>query len=168
MEAVSGWVQGSSQVSNWVFNTTNASPSATYETTVPGTSFTVAEPPQSSGGITPDVVGTCSGVVATPYAYGTSIYYGGTVICNIPAVINDLLRLWDYYNNSSYELIGSTQSTFVETDYAQGLAVCTTGYAPRNIFHADMTTNITWPPVSNPPTAYEYDVSPAVGLPCNQ
>jgi len=106
--------------------------------------------------------------VATPYNYGASVYYGGTVFCNIPAAINDLLQLWDLYNYSTNELIGTTFSAGATVDYPQGTAVCNVGYAPRNVFHTDMTTNITWPPVSVPPTAFEYLISPPVGLPCNQ
>gem|GEM_PF-5881540 len=47
VEVVSGWVPGDNQESNWVFNTSNASPAAPFETKVPGTTFTIAEPTAS-------------------------------------------------------------------------------------------------------------------------
>jgi len=174
VEAVSGWVPGASQDSNWVFNTSNASPAATFQVTVPGTTFTIGEPTTSqamsfsSKARSPHIVGTCTGIVATPYTYGPSIYYGGTVYCNIPAAISDLIQLWDLYNYSTPELIATAYSFGTSLDYPQGTAVCNVGYAPRNVFHGSMTTNITWPPVSVPPTAFEFTLSPLVGLPCNQ
>jgi hypothetical protein len=182
IEAVSGWVPGTSQVSNWVFNISNASPAGTYQVTVPGTSFTVAEPSTgtaneaspselgqiSSRAISEHVKGTCTGIIATPYTYSSKIYYSGTVLCNIPAVISDLLTLWDFYNNTTNEEIKSTLSGGVEVDYPEGTATCNVGYAPRNYFSDQMATTITWPPVSVPPTALDFTVSPPAPLPCNQ
>jgi hypothetical protein len=94
------------------------------------------------------------------------MWYSGAVNCNVPATITDLLRLWDFYNGTTYVLMGSAASAGVTIDYPNGTVVCYTGDAARNSFHADMATNITWPVPSTPPTAYEYTVSGSVNLAC--
>ncbi len=156
---------GTSQVLNWVLNGSGASPAVIDQVTVPGTTETISES-SSAPSASPDLI-SCNGIVAVPYQVGTSIISSGSVICDGPVVINDLLRLWDYYNNSTYELIESTVSAGITVDYPQGTAACASGYAPRNSFHDDLNTDLTWPP-GYPPTAPRYAVSAPVPLPCNQ
>lgn len=170
-EVVSGWVPGASEVSNWIFNTSGPTPGSVYQVTVPATPLTFSPSSTAASSKASPAAGTpytCSGYVATPYVYGTSIYYSGSVICNIDVLINDLLRLWDYYNNSTYEIVSTAASAGAYVDYPMGTATCNPGYAPRNAFHTEMISNLIAPPGYVPAEQQADGNSPPVNLPCNQ